>query len=322
MLGISRDEGASWEVQQVTERDGCRVLPWIAAGDEGRIAMAWYDTNQTGNPNNLDDAWWDFVVAISTNALDEDPIYEYVVVDPDAHHGSVRTSGLDGDDGPAPDRDLGDFIGIDIDEFGRAVCVFGRDRDDGPNARQVPLLFARQNEGPFLRGDVGPRAMFTFNTDELRIKVDASLSEDLSGGELVNYTWDFGDNTTAQGLTAQHTYKKEGEYKLTLWVQNEAGLYASANMMVSVTEAEETSNLPFYIGALLILMVVLGVILMKKKQPEDKVPDAVPAAALVKEEKVAAAETGEEQKEGPPEQEMDYEEPLKKEEGAPPPGGG
>ena len=65
MLGISTDEGSSWDVKEVTELDGCRVLPWIAAGDEGRIAMAWYDTNQTGNPNNLDNAWWDFVVALS-----------------------------------------------------------------------------------------------------------------------------------------------------------------------------------------------------------------------------------------------------------------
>ncbi|MCK4614599.1 MAG: exo-alpha-sialidase, partial [Thermoplasmata archaeon] len=40
MIAISEDEGSSWEVKQVTESDGCRVFPWIAAGDEGRIAMA------------------------------------------------------------------------------------------------------------------------------------------------------------------------------------------------------------------------------------------------------------------------------------------
>jgi len=310
MLGISTDEGSSWDVTQVTELDGCRVFPWIAAGDEGRIAMAWYDTNTTGNPNNLDDAWWDFVVALSINALDPDPTYEYVVVDPDAHYGSVRTSGLDGDEGPAPDRDLGDFIGIDIDEYGRAITVFGHDGDDGANARQVPCSFARQNEGPFLIDEQGPVANFTVKKDELKVKVNGYHSHDWNGRQIVNYSWDWGDNSTfkSEDGNATHSYTAEGSYLITLTVRNEDGLYDSMSMMVKVEEGGETNYWPYYISAFIVLVMVLGVaIVTRKKKSEEEIPFGIPVAESVKDEDA-------------PEGEMEYGDVVKPEDGKP--GGG
>jgi len=315
MLGISTNQGQDWDVKEVTELDGCRVLPWIAAGDEGRIAMAWYDTNSTGNPNNLDEAWWDFVVAISINALDPDPTYEYVVVEPNAHHGSVRTSGLDGDEGPAPDRDLGDFIGIDIDEHGRAIAVFGIDKDDGPNARQVPCFFARQNEGPFLIEKLGPVANFTVKRDDLTVKANGYHSWDWNGRRIINYTWDWGDNSTSSGEdgNATHSYAAEGSYLITLTIQNEDGLYDTTSMMVKVEEGEGASYWPYYISGLVILVMVLGVAMVtRKKKPGDDIPMGIPVAEPVKEaEKVEEASEGE----------MEYGGEIKPEEG-PPPGGG
>ncbi len=270
-IAVSSDEGASWDVKQVTERDGCRVLPWIAAGDEGRIAMAWYETSDTGNPNNLDDSVWDFAVATSLNALDPDPLYEYVVVDPAAHVGSVRTSGLDGDEGPAPDRDLGDFIGIDIDEFGRAIVVFGRDGDDGPNARQIPCRFGRQAEGPFLLEEKGPEANFTVKTSGLEVEVDAALSIDLAGNGIMNYTWDWGDNTTTMDkVETSHEYKDDGTYNITLIVVNQDGL--RSRMVVEVTVEDEEGWLPFGYGAatepFIILMAALMFSIMKKRESD------------------------------------------------------
>jgi len=273
MLGISRDEGSSWDVIQVTELDGCRVFPWIAGGDEGRIAMAWYNTNDTGNPNNLDDSVWDFVVAITTNALEVDPLFEYVVVDPAAHVGSVRTSGLDGDDGQTPDRDLGDYIGIDIDEYGRVIVAFGHDGDDGVNARQIPCLFGRQNEGPFLLENVeGPVANFTVKESDLEVKVDASLSEDLGGRELINFTWDWGDNTALdEGINASHEYKKEGKYEITLTVVNEDGLIARKTIQVTVDE-DEGFPVAAAAGSIsaVILLSIIGIILFMRKKNADE----------------------------------------------------
>ena len=271
MLGISQDMGQSWDVKQITETDGCRVLPWIAGGDEGRIAMAWYDTNDTGNPNNLDDSSWDFVVAITEDALEEDPTFEYIVVDPDAHVGSVRTSGLDGDEGPAPDRDLGDYIGIDIDEFGRSVVTFGRDGDDGPNNRAIPCLFGIQNEGPFLKEDIGPIADFRASISDLEVTVDGSWSDDLGGKEILNYSWDFGDNSSLlEGEKASHEYSKAGEYNITLLVTNEDGLMMRKIMTVNVEEEDgfPISSTQGSVGAIIILLIIGLILFMRKKDEE------------------------------------------------------
>ncbi len=297
MLGISTDEGQTWDVKEVTEAEGCRVFPWIAGGDEGRIAMAWYDTPTPGNPNNLDEAWWDFVVATSVNALDEDPIFELTVVDPNAHYGSVRTSGLDGDDGPAPDRDLGDYIGVDIDQYGRVIVAYGKDGDDGTNNRQIPCLFGRQNEGPFLIDEVGPQADFTVKTNDLSVKVDASTSFDWNDMELGNYSWNWGDNSSGEGMEATHDYAEAGSYEIILIVTNEDGLMSSMSMGVTVEEKDETSYIHIYASTIALFLVILGAWLYSKKKDE-KIPDAV-APAMAREEKVQDAAPAEAK-------EMDY----------------
>jgi len=255
-LGISTDKGQTWDVKEVTTENGTRVFPWIAAGSEGRIAMAWYDTNESGNPNNLDEAVWDYIVAITINALDEDPLYEFIILDPGAHVGSVRTSGLDGNDDQEPDRDLGDYIGIDIDEFGRAITVWGRDRDDGVNVRQLPIMFARQDEGPFLF-DIGLRADFTVKKDELKITVDASMTEH-GNHPIVNYSWSWGDGDFAEGEQAVHTYAKEGTYIIALTVTDESGLTQGKSMSITVKEKDE-DEFPTLAVSMLAIIILLGV---------------------------------------------------------------
>lgn len=272
MLAVSTDEGMSWTVHQVTERDGCRVLPWIAGGDEGRIAMAWFDTNDTGNPNNLDDSVWDYIVATSIDATAEEPLFQFANIDPGAHVGSVRTSGLDGDEGPAPDRDLGDYIGIDIDEMGRVITAWGPDGDDGPNARNNPCVFARQNEGPFLLENVGPEANFTVKKDGLEVKVDGSLSEDLGGGAIANYVWDFGDGTNVSNVSkANHEYSDEGTYTIILTVINEEGQMMRKAMTLTVEEDEGfPAAVAGGIGAFLIFLIIVLVIFLKISQSGEK----------------------------------------------------
>ncbi len=262
MLGISRDEGRTWDVSEVTETNGTRVFPWIAAGDEGRIAMTWYETNQSGNPNNLDNATWDYLMAISVNALDTDPLYEVVNLDPGAHYGSVRTSGLDGNDDNEPDRDLGDYIGLDIDEFGRAITVWGHDGDDGVNARQLPILFARQDEGPFLF-DIGLEANFTYTTDGLTLNVDASIAQEQSRNEIQAYEWDFGDNGSGEDVVTKHKYKQPGKYTVTLRVTNllNQSDTLSLNVWIQEKSEDEFPTVPLMIGALIILAVVALIII-------------------------------------------------------------
>jgi len=192
-------------------------------------------------PNNLDDSVRDFIVAISINALDPDPVYERIVVDPAAHVGSVRTSGTDGDQPPATNRDLGDYISIDIDEYGRTIVAFGHDGDDGPNNRQIPCLFGRQNEGAFLLEDVGPNASFKYSISDLKVKVDASLSSDLNGKGIVNYTWD-GGTTPPRRALRHHKYRNSEHYNIAFTVVNQDGQIMKKSVRVS---ADKGGWLPF-----------------------------------------------------------------------------
>jgi len=275
MIAISEDRGQHWRTVKVTEKPGCRVLPWITAGDPGRIAMIWYETPDVGNPNNLDDSVWDLIVTMCYNALDDEPIFEKTVVQSVAHVGSVRTSGTDGDNGSTPDRDLGDFIGIDVDEYGRAIAIWGYDGDDGPNARQAVCMFGRQEQGPFLFEDVGPVAEFTYRKDGLRVSVDASLSEDLSGGGIEFYEWDWGDENSSKEMQAVHKYERPGKYQIRLQVTNRDGVKDVIYRSVNVREKDDEGifDEPVVMcgsSALLLLVVLVAFVAARKGKRKDR----------------------------------------------------
>ena len=259
-LAVSTDQGQSWTVHQVTQTNGTRVLPWVAAGDAGRIGMIYYETPVEGNPNSFDNsAIWNLSLVLSTNALALEPTFLVTNLHPQVHYGSVRTSNPTGN----PDRDLGDYVGVDVDSLGRLIANYGFDGDDGINARQAVIMFARQEEGPYLREDVGPVADFEVAVDELRVRVDASASyARLEGANLTGLVWDWGDGTNASfngtETTAGHTYAHEGTYNITLRVISSSGLSNSVSQLVSVEEEDISFSLYWALGgATLILLVAL-----------------------------------------------------------------
>lgn len=54
-------------------------------------------------------------------------------------------------------------------------------------------------------------------------------------GDIVSYEWDFGDGTTAVGVTALHTYTDPGMYEATLTVTDEDGSTATDTLTIEVT---------------------------------------------------------------------------------------
>ena len=66
------------------------------------------------------------------------------------------------------------------------------------------------------------------------VTFDASASYD-PNRTIVSYTWDFGDNTTGTGLTANHVYTKAETYTVTLTVTNDEGLANTATATVTVS---------------------------------------------------------------------------------------
>jgi PKD repeat protein len=71
-----------------------------------------------------------------------------------------------------------------------------------------------------------PRAIFTatprWGTLPLRVELDAGDSQD-PDGQIVEYSWDFGDGQTATGALVEHTYLAAGCHQVSLTVTDDAG---------------------------------------------------------------------------------------------------
>ena len=83
-----------------------------------------------------------------------------------------------------------------------------------------------------------PTAAFTSTVDELNAAFDASTSTD-TDGTISGYAWDFGDDTTATGVTANHEYAVAGEYTVTLTVTDDDG---GVDVATAVVAASITPN--------------------------------------------------------------------------------
>ncbi|MBU0685589.1 MAG: PKD domain-containing protein [Candidatus Thermoplasmatota archaeon] len=88
-------------------------------------------------------------------------------------------------------------------------------------------------DDPFRIPPPPPVAVFTAYANNLTVFVDGSSSYDLDGF-IVSYDWDFGDGTSAAGVTANHTYATRGTYTITLTVMNNFGLNGSASEQVTI----------------------------------------------------------------------------------------
>jgi PKD repeat protein len=82
--------------------------------------------------------------------------------------------------------------------------------------------------------NVAPTATFTFSCSSRTCTFDGSKSVD-SDGTINSYWWDFGDGTALEvGMTAEHTYDRDGVYGVTLRVIDNGGIVAAASKTISV----------------------------------------------------------------------------------------
>jgi len=68
------------------------------------------------------------------------------------------------------------------------------------------------------------------------------LAGDASIGEIKDYTWDFGDDGTATGQSAKHTFAKPGIYKVALTVSD--GEYTDECLAIVRAHTDETLHVP------------------------------------------------------------------------------
>lgn len=97
-----------------------------------------------------------------------------------------------------------------------------------------------------VKATVLPVASFTATptsgASPLAVSFNASASND-SDGNLVGYSWAFGDGTTGSGVNVTHTYTTAGNYTASLTVTDNDGLTASASSAISVSPGPITLTL-------------------------------------------------------------------------------
>ncbi len=85
-----------------------------------------------------------------------------------------------------------------------------------------------------------PTASFTASPTPVtknvtNVNFNATASTAASGHTLTSYAWNFGDGTTASGVTAQHVFTAAGTYTVTLTVTDDVGQTKSTTATVTVT---------------------------------------------------------------------------------------
>lgn len=84
-------------------------------------------------------------------------------------------------------------------------------------------------------GNQPPRSRFTYRRDwgSMTARFDGSRSED-PDGHITRYLWEFGDGTEAAGKTVSHTYRRAGDYTVTLTVTDDGGQTHTSGLALSV----------------------------------------------------------------------------------------
>jgi hypothetical protein len=139
----SDDHGATWTTPTlVSAATGTHVLPAIDAGTPGRVAVAWYATDATGDPNLVPaTAQWHPQAASS---LDGGRTWTSTPVSTVVNHvGPICTKGAS----CSGNRRLLDFLSVEVDPVGRANVVWSDDISPGVDLLFGPVLtfFARSD---------------------------------------------------------------------------------------------------------------------------------------------------------------------------------
>ena len=82
--------------------------------------------------------------------------------------------------------------------------------------------------------NVPPVASFTSSCSNLTCSFNAGASTD-SDGSIAGYAWDFGDGTTATGVTPSRTYSQAGSFSVRLTVTDNSGATGEDTKNVTTT---------------------------------------------------------------------------------------
>jgi hypothetical protein len=197
---------------------GTNTFPWIVAGSNGRVDVAWYHTNevsQTGacasgtgtctlyGASSLSHAEWSVQLGQTLTGHSATPTWALAQVsEGSVKYGQICTNGIGCATGG--DRSLGDFLQVGIDGQGAALVSYVYDTSSNTSAGENagPEVISRQIAGPSLLSSVtggvtlngGPGRPFNSVTDPTSdafysangTRTAAPSSLDLTGASLVD----------------------------------------------------------------------------------------------------------------------------------------
>lgn len=151
-MAASSDLGETWSAPvKVSTSAGTNIMPWIEAGDPGRVNIVWYHGSLKGNPNDPNNEW-NIFMGQSVNALTAAPEFRFAQVNQTViHRGEICLRGLACDIDGA-DRSFLEFPSVTIDDRGAAVVTFN------DNTNQLPVTYvmsSTQAAGPSLFASAG-----------------------------------------------------------------------------------------------------------------------------------------------------------------------
>lgn len=161
LVSRSADQGKTWTAPVIVNGAPAAktVMPWIVAGDRGRVDVVFYGSPKTDDPTTNYGPWNTYMAQNLSADTNLDAWTQTQVTDRPNHVDPVCLSGLGctTDTGPGGDRELGDFFTVSLDKDGRAVVSFadgnnqlGNNVANGPLASPSFAMSVLQASGPSL----------------------------------------------------------------------------------------------------------------------------------------------------------------------------
>ena len=160
----STDAGKTWATPTRVDTNGnTDIWPWLAVGDDGKVAVAWLGADQklpNHDAETKGDQKWRIYISQTLNGLgcsgSASPGFRVTTATPRPVHTSTICQGGTACQAQAIDRRLGDFFTIEIDNSGHVWAGYSDTAEGGATA--LPG-FVHQNGGtPFIRQAAAPNA--------------------------------------------------------------------------------------------------------------------------------------------------------------------
>ena len=153
----STDAGKTWETPtRIDTNNNTDIWPWLAVGDDGKVAVAWLGADQelpNHNAETAGDQKWRIYISQTLNGLgcggSDAPGFKVTTATPRPVHTSTICQGGTICQAERVDRRLGDFFTIEIDNSGHVWAGYSDTAEGGATA--LPGFVHQSGGIPFIK---------------------------------------------------------------------------------------------------------------------------------------------------------------------------